>query len=849
MASSSKASSSKKRPAPSASDPPVRKKLSVRPVDRLDFEAVHRVAFHAELRELGTTPDNPDALFLPASAEECSSLVNHWKHLPNSAPPAFSLSRYNRPEDVSFSEVLDQNIDDIRPDTFYPRLLTTFCKTFETGPVSRAEGFQLFQALSFLQHGFSRIIRGHLAKPEIHRRLLAFTNLDNFSDSLQYYQLYWHGHQNCPLVAPLLVILICEFCEEHLTEGEYAARVYDARVRDGPGMSTKTRDRLLEDIPESPELHELAVPLPLDPSTREGQLLLRVSSQGSRVDKIVHPISLKVLVPDASFTVTSPPKPKRRLRPLSPDFDEPPTAASTPTASKNRPLAQPFPVSDDPIILEEDEPDTFKGPAAPDVLIVRQSIARAAKAKPKLPDELRQAPAPLPAKRERSPAEVPPILDPPTKKRRTSKAAGKARAGSPVLSRPDPPVIIERERLRIQEGEPDYFYGDDVDTTTHHRFLTNPHFQPKTPFSDLIAKATDANKRGAKIPFLRPPKWNVSDELKDFGAFATIGDTTFSLQGLSRFGYASSRFLWPTNNRTLPSPESLYSTNNCLTCISRGEVCESSDKPGGACRQCNGTHRSCTSCLSLEDHRDRFLALHNHVQGYPNGYAAALDQYATALDHITKLQSTFAPLFQDAQQALLKGMQTVRSSGFDLNVVLSRWAEDNPNLPLDYDIVTWLATLFGWTSSCNLVDYLSTPEDQAKLAEFMRDHPPIPSSSEPPFLDPTPLSPRPSSSITPATPLPSVTAMSEPLLRSRRRPAAGVPVNFSSSQQSHTPLASTTADEELEIEEGTSRTSVAQALVAEYDDSDEDGDAGADTDEAEVEVATPAFVKSPKIRK
>ncbi|KAJ3740021.1 hypothetical protein EV360DRAFT_90441 [Lentinula raphanica] len=194
-------------------------------------------------------------------------------------------------------------------------------------------------------------------------------------------------------------------------------------------------------------------------------------------------------------------------------------------------------------------------------------------------------------------------------------------------------------------------------------------------------------------------------------------------------------------------------------------------------------------------------------------------------------------------------MQTVRSSGFDLNVVLSRWAEDNPNLPLDYDIVTWLATLFGWTSSCNLVDYLSNPEDQAKLAEFMRDHPPIPSSSEPPFLDPTPLSARPSSSITPATPLPSVTAMSEPLLRSRRRPAAGVPVNFSSSQQSHTPLASTTADEELDVEEGTSRTSVAQALVAEYDDSEEDGDAGADTDEADVEVAAPAFVKSPKIRK
>ncbi|KAJ3737897.1 hypothetical protein EV360DRAFT_91132, partial [Lentinula raphanica] len=290
--------------------------------------------------------------------------------------------------------------------------------------------------------------------------------------------------------------------------------------------------------------------------------------------------------------------------------------------------------------------------------------------------------------------------------------------------------------------------------------------------------------------------------MRGFGAFATIGDTTFSLQGLSCFGYASSRYLWTSNNRTLPSPESLYSTNNCLTCISRGEVCESSEKPGGACRQCNGTHRSCPSCLSLEDHRDRFQALHNHVQGYPDGYAASLDQYASALDHITKLQAAFAPLFQDAQQALLQSMWTVRDTGFDFNVVLSQWAIDNPHLPLDYDTMTWLATLFGWHSACNLSNHLATPADRERLEEFLRINLPSPeeldttqaASSSTPFP-----SAGPTSSTVPASP----GSPRQP----RCRPAAATPSNFFSEDKFHTPPASTTVEEEMEVDEGTSRAS------------------------------------------
>ncbi|KAJ3764801.1 hypothetical protein FB446DRAFT_709994 [Lentinula raphanica] len=856
MASSSKGSSSK-RPLPKATTvsstvPYPRKKLSVRPVDTLDFDAVHHVHFDRSVRELGKVANDSDALFLPASAEECSILVNRWKHLPNSASPAFSLRRYSHPDEVDFKALTEQDTNNQTPTTFYPPQLTSFCTTFATGSPSSSEAYQLYQALAFLQRGCSRLIRGHLAKAEIHRRLLAFTGTPNFSYSLQYYQLFWHGHRNCPLVAPLLIILICEFCEEHLTESEYAARVYDPRIRDGPGMSLKTRERLLEDITEFFELQDLAIPLPFGPSTREGQLILSVTSKGSRVDRILHPVSNQPQFPDPSFQISLPPTApavKARLRPLSPDFDAvPPRTSPIPAAARRKP-PQKLPVSPARVDVDDEveasTPEVFQGPGTPDVLVIRQSLARTAKTKPKIPEEFRKAPAPA-AKREQSPAGAPPepsVPEPPSKKRRTMKAGGKARASSFISTHDDSPVFVERERLRIQDGEPDYFHGDDEDVTAHSRFLTNPRFQPKTPFSQLISKTADANKRGYKIPFLRPPKWNVSDELKDFGAFANIGDTTFSLQGLSRFGYASSRFLWPSNNRTLPSPESLYSTNNCVTCISRGEVCEASDKHGGACRQCNGTHRSCPSCLSLEEHKDRFRALHNHIQGYPVGYAQSLDQYATALDHITKLQSTFAPLFQDAQQALLKGMQTVRNSGFDLNVVLSRWAEDNPNLPLNYDIVTWLATLFGWDSSCNLVDYLTTPEDRARLEAFMRENLPAPAAPVDPVASPT----------IPPVPPPDLPSTESPH-RSRRRPAAAIPSNFVSEHEFHTPLPeSTTVDDEVEdeakndeideVEEAVSQPSAGRGLLAEdEDESDED-------DDPDVEVLNDDTSELPKSTK
>ncbi|KAJ3830847.1 hypothetical protein F5878DRAFT_668264, partial [Lentinula raphanica] len=262
----------------------------------------------------------------------------------------------------------------------------------------------------------------------------------------------------------------------------------------------------------------------------------------------------------------------------------------------------------------------------------------------------------------------PPIPLP--KKRRTQAASGKTRANTPAPS-VAPRLVTPDVPIRIQEGPPDYFDEDDVRTAGHQGFLTNPDFKVKVPFSQLIKKTIAQNPRAPKLPFLRAPKWQLSEEMKDFGAFINSPDTTFSLQGLSRYNYLASRPLQPTVGTTLPSPEALHSHNNCLTCLSRGVVCEGGGKLGGACSHCDRTHRNCPSCLGLDEHKDRFVAIHNTVQGYPAGYSGSLDRFRSTLDEMTHIATSFETIFGDVRRRLALNLQEVRANGFDFNVVLS----------------------------------------------------------------------------------------------------------------------------------------------------------------------------------
>ncbi|KAJ3816556.1 hypothetical protein F5880DRAFT_1512555, partial [Lentinula raphanica] len=686
MASSSKSSASK-RPLPKTSGNRVYGVTPAAPPSASSFtdpaDGPSQVSFDTSLRILGSTPPDKSSLFLPASAEECSVLVNNFRRFPNSKPPAFHLPQYADPEKVQFKAILDTIDNSPGPTTFYPPQLITTCELFSKGRLSTGQGLHLYQALTILQRAFAKIMGGHHSKSENRRRILQFLAVPNFKHCLEYYHLYWHYTSNCPLFAPILVALICDFCADHLTPEEYASKIYNGKARDGYGMSSKTRQRVKDYLPEPMSLRQLAIPIPFDATTREGQIIVTIASRGTDVDQIRQPRTNIALRPDPTSRIVVPkpskvrsgrkepfPPPSQR-RPPSPKEDESSSEASSRHGVSAPSSPQRFPLSRSPVpevlVVEDeddDEPDLFIQPPDPVPPVTRLSIARAAKTKHLTGDAATKNSVP-PTKRERDPVVTEAdqsANEPPPKKRRTQPTGGVVPSATPIapsdLPRPSPVKVP----VRIQEGPPDYFDDDDTKTTGHEGFLTNPDFQPKAPFSQLIRKTVAQNPRAPKLPFLRAPKWQISEEMKNFGAFINSADTSFSLQGLSRYNYLASRHLQSSNSTTLPSPEALYSPSNCLTCLTRGVVCEGGSKLGGACGHCDRTHRSCSNTLGLEDHKDRFLAIHNTIQGYPTGYSGSLDRFRATLDELGHVTASFETIFNDVRRRLSHNLQEIRTN-------------------------------------------------------------------------------------------------------------------------------------------------------------------------------------------
>ncbi|KAJ3764792.1 hypothetical protein FB446DRAFT_710004 [Lentinula raphanica] len=797
-------------------------------------------------RVYGVTPAPHPSVLQDFESEDAASSVKVYN-----APLLKSVQFC--PEKLEFRQVL-ASLDPqaAAPATFYPLRYIRACPVFAEGRASLGEGLHLYQALVILQRAFTKLINGHHSKAETSRRLRQFVEHPNFSDCLRYYREHWHYTSGCPLFAPLLVALLCDFHEEHLSAGDYKKLVYDGKARVRVGMSAKTRQRVKAYMDEPVPLKSLAIPIPFDPLTREGQIILTIASRGTEGDQIRQPYTNIALRPDPTKRISDPKssrvtsatpssKTQKPLPPPAPSDDEDTSSeGSSHHGATARSSPQRFPVDNSPILADdedEDDADNFPEELVIESPVPRRSIARAAKTKPLIPGLVMKTAAPA-VKWERAPSfseRDPPVAEPPAKKRRTQAGITKSRVSTPV-PQPDPPVP-----LRIQEGLPDYFDGDDTRTTGHQGFLTNPDFKPKAPFSNLTCKAVAQNPRAPKLPFLRPPKWQIADKMKNFGAFINSADTTFSLQGLSRYNYLASRHLQPSTSSTLPSPEALHSSDNCLTCLSRGIVCEGGSKTGGSCSHCDRTHHNCSSCLGIDEHRDRFQAIHNAVQGYPTGYSNALDAFREALDETAHVFSSFDSVLGDARKRLALRLQAVRDQGFDFNVVLSQWATDNPNYPLDFDMLAWLSTFFGWDSACNLSKHLVNPADAPRLEELLRSNASL-------FGD---LNNAPSLSAPRVPPAATSTSKSTGSVpgassKSRLRPAAAVPSNFHQDQEFHSPLPDsvTVADDEADVEEGTSRASVGRALLPEYDDSDEDDPDVEILDQAPIHFTQPSKTRT-----
>ncbi|KAJ3720667.1 hypothetical protein C8R42DRAFT_722353 [Lentinula raphanica] len=262
--------------------------------------------FNSQLRARDNLSSKKPVLFLPASERECGILQRHWPSFPNSFSSSFNLPRYASPDTDSFPQALPSDYKTYVPDTFYPELLVQFYDGFSKGSVCRDEGFTLYRALSLVQEALSQV----MAEPKSKAKdaLLKMLKRESYMTSaLGYYRVFWHKSRLCPLFALRFICLLCDFCEKTLSKTEYSSKLYNETTRRGLGVDKELRAQVRSLKCPAHTAASLAIPLPLDPLTFEGQLLITVAQSSSPGNVLHHPITGNVLLPDSSGLDNLPP--------------------------------------------------------------------------------------------------------------------------------------------------------------------------------------------------------------------------------------------------------------------------------------------------------------------------------------------------------------------------------------------------------------------------------------------------------------------------------------------------------------------------------------------------------------
>ncbi|KAJ3963599.1 hypothetical protein EV361DRAFT_956831, partial [Lentinula raphanica] len=518
--------------------------------------------FNAQLRARDSLTSKKPVLFLPASKRECDILRQAWPSHNNSFDSAFSLKLYSDPEPTTFPNSPTPGYKSQIPETFYPELLVQFVEDFSRGAVCREEGFMLYQALNVVQDALADVMDSPKAKTK--DALLSMLKEPMVTSALGYYRIFWHKTRCCPLFALRFICLFCDFCEKVLTKAEYATKIYNEDTRRGLGVDKSLCNKTRAIKGPSHNVASLAIPLPLDPSTYEGQLLITIAQAGAASNVLHHPVTGTVLLPDPSGVADLPPASPLLNALEDEDFEN--EGPASPEEENDGPAspALDLGVEDDgetEVSEDTDAKDVFKAPkgkgkakASNEFPVrssprVRHSKASTAKVGPPVASR----PIPKPTKRERdtsSPVADVDMQEPLPKKAKTSTASAKITKESP------PPQVADAAPTRTAKGskssvatqdvamEPEVqLEHNDLDTTTHHSlFLTNPNFQIKTAFADLVEQDSGV-KRRPEMQILRSSPWTIDDELKQLGAFLTVGGVTFSLDNLGRFGHLVSRRL------------------------------------------------------------------------------------------------------------------------------------------------------------------------------------------------------------------------------------------------------------------------------------------------------------------
>ncbi|KAJ3831137.1 hypothetical protein F5878DRAFT_714049, partial [Lentinula raphanica] len=440
--------------------------------------------FNSQLRARDSVTAKKHVLFLPASQRECELLRQAWPSHSNAFDSAYALKLYSDPAPIDFPSSPSSDYKSKVPDTFYPDLLVQFVDDFSQGSICREEGYTLYRALTVVQDAVADIMDGPKAKTK--EAVVAMFKNPKVTSALSYYRIFWHKTRCCPLFALRFICLLCDFCEKVLTKAEYTSKVYNEDSRRGLGVDKALRLKIRALKGPSHNVASLAIPLPLDPSTYEGQLLITIAQSGAASQVLRHPVTDLILLPDPSGVEDLPPASPLLNAVEDDDFGmEGPASPGDENDGPASPTAGFEDEDDGETEVSEDieVEDIFKAPKGKGKAkaSLELPIRHSPRVKPskvssaKVGPPVASRPVPKPSKRERessSPVADTEMQEPLPKKAKTS--AAPVKAAKETVSPQVADTAVSRtskssKATRDASTEPEVpLEHNDLDTKTHH---------------------------------------------------------------------------------------------------------------------------------------------------------------------------------------------------------------------------------------------------------------------------------------------------------------------------------------------------------------------------------------------
>ncbi|KAE9385760.1 hypothetical protein BT96DRAFT_1088732 [Gymnopus androsaceus JB14] len=604
-----------------------------------------------------------------------------------------------------------------------------------TQPPSHAEGRQLYLAISYVQETMFRYFCPYTELPIIKldddkAHTLFRQRLARIKSSLVYYRECWHGSSNCPEFATMFV-------------GSFQSEVYRVADKGGiPGhvLQMLTKDWLLPKYAgdRSIKCYKMDVPIPFDPDTREGEILL-LYAPNKTLDNFTPPASAESSskVKSSVKGISARPKPKAGASSTAKSAQTPPsptkpalpktkeTSPAVPTIPKKRKAAP----SNKDQTVEPDLPKKkrtradlkaareektsqipknvpAKGKSTPKTkakdksasIASSQSSASVSVAESVQPGRItRSKPAPSSASNEVE------VTEPPSKM-----LPGKLS----VKNMKKIPVINPQSRVaEFAKGLPNA-KPEELST------LINPEFSLGQP-SGLYLPADEPSKASRIHRLFRLPDWEIAPNLENLGPFFKASGVHYNIEDLQRFTHSLPNYTDKVYDACLACV-AIGKGNECTPCLNN-KGCF-----GGKCGPCQNGARTCSHNSELSDYHRLLDATYAAANCGPLGCQTLLDTLGCSRKHLDAAHDNLCravKLAEQARQRVVDDFISFRNVNMDPNLffqyLVRGCREQDELLELDFNSVSFYATVFGWDSS---LKFNSIIEDWSKVSEWLKKH-------------------------------------------------------------------------------------------------------------------------------